>query len=66
MPRMYVRHSTMYEKKQQLHFISQNWRKETSTVANGFSPIKIHYSGYPKPVNEVYVISIKYRYSDIL
>ena len=49
-----------------LHFISRNWRKENSTVACGFSPIKIQYSVYPKRINEVNVFSIKYRYRDIL
>ena len=42
-------------------------KKSTVTVACGFSPIKIHYSDYPKRISEVYVFfSIKYRYSDIL
>ena len=49
-----------------LHFISQNWRKENRTVACGFSPIKTHYSDYPKRINEVYVFLIKYNYSNIL
>ena len=40
-----------------LHLISWNWRKEKSTAACGFSPIKIHYSDYPKRINEVYVFS---------
>ena len=41
-----------------------------SSVACGFNYIKIDYSDYPKSVfsriNEVYVFSIKYRYSNIL
>ena len=41
-----------------------------SSVAFGFSSIKIDYSDYLKSlisrINEVYVFSIKYRYSDIL
>ena len=41
-----------------------------SSVACGFSSIKIDYSDYPKSlisrINEVYIFSIKYRYSDIL
>ena len=41
-----------------------------SYVACGFSSIKIDNSDYPKSliirINEVYVFSIKYRYSDIL
>ena len=53
-----------------LCFISRNWRKKSKTVAFGFSPITIHYSEYPKRfinrINEVYVCSIKYHYSDIL
>ena len=51
-----------------LHFISQNLRKENSTVACGFSPIKTHYFDYLKHfinrINGVYDFSIKY--SDIL
>ena len=41
-----------------------------SSVACGFSSIKIDYSDFRKRlisrIKEVYVISIKYRYSDIL
>ena len=41
-----------------------------SSVAWGFSFIKIDHSDYPKSlisrINEVYVLSIKYRNSDIL
>ena len=40
-----------------------------NSVACGFSPIKIHFSDYPKSkisrINEVYVFSIKYHYSNI-
>ena len=40
-----------------------------SSVACRFSSIKIDYSDYPKSlisrINEIYVFSIKYRYSDI-
>ena len=43
---------------------------EKSSVASGFSSIKIDYSDYPKNlisrINDVYAFSIKYRYSDIL
>ena len=43
---------------------------ELASVACGFSSIKIDHSDYPKSlisrINEVYVFSIKYRYSDIL
>ena len=56
-PRMYVRRSTMYEKAAFLV-------RKISCVACGFSFIKIHYS--VNRINEVYVFSIKYRYSDIL
>ena len=41
-----------------------------SSVACGFSPVKINYSDYPKSlisrINEVYVFSIKYRLRNIL
>ena len=41
-----------------------------SSEACGFSSIKIDYSDHPKNlisrINEVYVFSINYRYSDIL
>ena len=44
--------------------------KKISSLAFGFSPIKIDYSDYPKSlisrINEVNVYSIKYRYNDIL
>ena len=40
-----------------------------SSAACGFSPIKIHFSDYPKSltssISEVYVFFIKYRYSNI-
>ena len=43
--------------------------KISSVASCGFSSIKIDYSDYPKSlisrINEVYVFSIKYRYSDI-
>ena len=52
------------------HFVSLNWLSKISTVACEFRTIKIDYSDYPKRfidrINEVYVFSIKYRYSDIL
>ena len=48
---MYVWSSTMYER---ATFICQNWRKENITVTSRFSPIKIHYSEYPKRINEVF------------
>ena len=38
--------------------------RKISSVACGFSSVKIHYS--VNRINEVYVFSIKYRYSDIL
>ena len=38
--------------------------RKISSVACGFSSVKIHDS--VKRINEVYVFSIKYRYSDIL
>ena len=72
MARVYVRsitRSTMYQK---LHFVSRNWRMENSSVACGFSSIKIDYSDHPRSLisrtNEVCVVvfSIKYRYSNIL
>ena len=58
---MYVRCSTMYEKAAFL-LAGTGFRRKNSTVACGFSPIKIHYSDYPKKINEVYVFSIKYVY----
>ena len=51
-PRMHVRRSIKYEK---LHFFARTGVMKTSTVACGFTPIKIHYSDYPKRINEVYV-----------
>ena len=50
----------MYEKSYILS--ARTGVRENSTVACWFSPIKIHYSDYPKQINEVYVFfSIKYR-----
>ena len=53
-----------------LHFISRNWRKENCTESFGSSSIQTHSFDYLKPfiniINEVYDLSIKYRYSDIL
>ena len=53
-----------------LHSISGTGVKKISNVACGFSPIKIDYSDHPKcfinRINEVYVFSRKYHYSDIL
>ena len=44
--------------------------RKISYVASGFSPIKIHFTDYPKSlisrVNEVIYFSIKYLYSDVL
>ena len=41
-----------------------------SLVACGFRSIKVDYSDYPKNlnrrINEVYLLSIKYRYNDVL
>ena len=48
MPRVYIRsitRSTMYQK---VNFFSRNWRMENSSVACGFSSIKIYYSDYSK------------------
>ena len=59
---MYVRRSTMYEKAAFL-FAGTGVRK-ISSVAYGFSSIKIHYS--VNTINEVYVYSIKYCYSNII
>ena len=55
-PRMYVRLSTLYEKAEFC------WRK-ISSVACELSSVKIHFSA--NRINEVYVFSIKYFYSDI-
>ena len=70
MARVYVRsitRSTMYQK---APFLAGTGVWKISSVACGFSSIKIHYSDYPKSlisrINEVDVFSIKYRYSDIL
>ena len=53
-----------------LHFIIRNWHKEKSTVACGFSPIKIHYFDYlkrfMKRINESCVLSIKNCCSDTI
>ena len=55
---------------EKLHFVSQNWRKEISSVACDLIPIKIHFSDSPQRlisrINEIYVFSIKYHYSNIL
>ena len=71
MPRVYVRRITrsiMYQKCSIL--FTRNGTVKISSVACGFSHIKNDYSDYPKSfisrINEVYVFSIKYRYSDIL
>ena len=44
--------------------------RKINSAACGFSPIKIHFSDYPKSlisrITEAYVLSIKYRYWDIL
>ena len=53
----------MYEKAE---FYKPNLCKENSTVACGFDPIQIHYSDYPKRINEVCVFSKKYHYSNTL
>ena len=71
MARVYVRsftRSTMYQKA--LHFLAGTGVWKISSVACGFSSIRIDYSDYPKSlisiINEVYAFSIKCRYSDIL
>ena len=68
---VYVRsitRSTMYQKAPILLAGTGVWK--ISSVACGFSSIKIDYSDYPKSlisrINEVYVFSIRYRYSDIV
>ena len=70
---VYVRsitHSTMYQKSSIL--LAGSGIDKISSVACGFSYIKIDYSVYPKSlisrINEVYVFSMKYcySYSDIL
>ena len=75
MARVYVRRITrsttcpMYQKSP---FCLPDLAYKVSSVASygGFTSIKIDYSDYPKSlisrINEVYVFSIKYRYSDIL
>ena len=73
-PRVYVRritHSTMFEKAFFAILLAETGVRKISSVACGFSPIKIHYFDDPKRfinrINEVYVFfSIKYRYSYIL
>ena len=69
--RVYVRsitRSTMCQKSSIL--FAGNAAVKISFVACGFSPVKIDYSDYLKSlisrINEVYIFSIKYRYSDIL
>ena len=71
MARMYVRsitRSTMYQKCSILLAGTGIWK--ISSVACGFSSIKMDYSDNPKSlisrINEVYGFSIKYRYSNIL
>ena len=70
-PRVYVRRiarSTKYEKAPIL--IARTGVRTISSLACGFSPIKIHFSDYLKGLitraNEVIYFSIKYGYSDIL
>ena len=70
MARVYVRnitHSTI-SKSSILLAGTSIWK--ISSVACGFSSIKIDYCDYPKSlisrINEVHVFSIKYRYNDIL
>ena len=53
-PRMYVRHSIMYEKNCIL--LAGTGVRKISYVACGFSPIKIHRSEYLTRINEVYVM----------
>ena len=47
---MYERRRTLYEKAA----LAGTGVRKNSTVACGFSPIKIHYSDYPKRFNVVY------------
>ena len=60
-------HSTMYEKSSNL--LARTGVRKISSIACGFSQIKIHFSDYAtiliSKINEVYVFSIKYGYSDI-
>ena len=57
--------STMYQKSSIL--FAGNGAVKMSSVAYGFSPVKIDNSDYPKSfisrINEVFFFSIKYRYS---
>ena len=71
MARVYVRsitRSTINQKSSIL--FGGNGAVKISSVACGFSSIKIDYSDYPKSlisrINEVMFFLIKYRYSDIL
>ena len=72
MARVYVRsitHSTSCVPKSSILLAGTGLWK-ISSISCGFSSIKIDDSDYPKSlisrINEIYVFSIKYRYSDIL
>ena len=70
MARVYVMHITRNTMYQKLHLLAGTGVWKIRSVACGFSSIKIDYSDYLRSlisrINEVYVFSIKYRYSDIL
>ena len=70
MARVYVMHITRNTMYQKLHLLAGTGVWKIRSVACGFSSIKIDYSAYLRSlisrINEVYVFSIKYRYSDIL
>ena len=63
-----ITRSTMYQKAP--FCASWNWRMKNSSVARGFSSIKIDHYDYPKSlisrINKVYIFSIKYRFCDTL
>ena len=70
MARVYVRSIKGSTKYQKAILLAGTGIWKISSVACGFSSIKIDYSDYPKSlisrINEVCVFSIKYRYSNIL
>ena len=47
-PKMYVRHSIMYEKAVRVLLAGTDVVVKISLVAGGVNPIKINYSDYPK------------------
>ena len=56
-------HYALYYVQKKLHFGSQNWHKENSSLVCGCSPIKIHFSDCLKNLisrfNDGYEFSIK-------